>query len=70
MLISNRLQFEQQLRDIKNRSRDEEVKKVQSLTKSLQAKLKANEDSKDNMNRKIQQLLRALQDRDTRIMQL
>ena len=34
LLISNRLQFEEQLRDLKNRARDEEVKKAQYLTKT------------------------------------
>ena len=34
LLISNRLQFEEQLRDTRNKSRDEEIKKAQYLTKS------------------------------------
>jgi hypothetical protein len=54
LLISNRLQFEEQLRDIKNKARDEEIKKAQYLTKSYEQKLKVIEDSKEGLNRKIQ----------------
>lgn len=69
-MISNRLQFEEQLREIKNRSRDEEIKKAQYLTKSYEQKLKAIEDGKEGLNRKVQELLRAVQDRDAKIMEL
>jgi hypothetical protein len=34
LLISNRLQFEEQIRDVRNKARDEEIKKAQYLTKS------------------------------------
>lgn len=40
LLISNRLQFEEQIRDMKNRARDEEVKKAQYLTKNYEQKLR------------------------------
>lgn len=40
------------------------------MTKSYEQKLKAIEDGKEGMNRKIQELLRAVQDRDSKIMEL
>ena len=70
LLISNRLQFEEQIRDMKNRARDEEVKKAQYLTKNYEQKLRGVEEGKEGMNRRIQELLRAVQDREGRIMQL
>jgi flagellar capping protein FliD len=68
LLISNKLQFEEHIRDVKNRSRDEEIKKAQYLTKSFEQKLKLVEDSKEGLNRKIQELVRLLQDKDTKLM--
>lgn len=62
------MQFEEHIRDVKNRSRDEEIKKAQYLTKSFEQKLKLVEDSKEGLNRKIQELVRLLQDRDTKLM--
>lgn len=53
---------------MKNRSRDEEIKKAQYLTKSFEQKLKLVEDSKEGLNRKIQELVHLLQDRDTKLM--
>lgn len=40
ILISNKLNYEEEIRDIKNRARDEEIKKIQSITKSFEQKLK------------------------------
>lgn len=70
LLISNRLQFEEQLRDIKNRAREEEVKKAQYLAKSFEQKLKALEDGKEALARKLQEMHRLLQDKDARILEL
>lgn len=61
MLISNRLQFEEQIRDFKNKSRDEEIKKAQYLTKSYEQKLKMVEDGKETLNRKLQEYARGIQ---------
>ena len=63
LLISNRLQFEEQLRDTKNKARDEEIKKAQYLTKSYDSKIKMVEDGKEGLNRKIQELIRVVQDK-------
>jgi hypothetical protein len=46
ILISNKLAFEEEVRDIKNKARDEEIKKSQYLTKSFEQKLKMVEESK------------------------
>lgn len=70
LLISNRLQFEEQLRDIKNRAREEEVKKAQYLAKSFEQKLKALEDGKEALARKLQEMHRLLQDKDAKILEL
>lgn len=70
LLISNRLQFEEQLRDIKNRAREEEVKKAQYLTKSFEQKLKGVEDGKEGLGRKLQELHRLVQDKDAKILEL
>ncbi len=64
ILISNKLTFEEEIRDLKNRMRDEEVKRTQQLTRSLDQKLKLVEDSKEVIVRKNQELLRALQDKE------
>jgi hypothetical protein len=47
---------------LKNRSRDEEMKKIQNMNKSFEQKIKMVEESKEILNRKNQELLRALQD--------
>ena len=46
LLISNRMQFEEQLRDMRNKARDDEIKKAQYLTKSYESKIKMVEDGK------------------------
>ena len=35
ILISNKLTFEEELRDVKNRAREEEIRKNQAATKSF-----------------------------------
>jgi len=35
ILISNKLNFEEEIRDLKNRFRDEEMKKIQNMNKSF-----------------------------------
>ena len=70
LLISNRLQFEEQLRDTRNKARDDEIKKAQYLTKSYESKIKMVEDGKDGLNRKIQELIRVVQDKESKIAEL
>lgn len=67
LLISNRLQFEEQLRDTRNKARDEEIKKAQYLTKSFESKIKMVEDGKEGLNRKVQELIRLVQDKESKI---
>lgn len=67
LLISNRLQFEEQLRDTRNKARDEEIKKAQYLSKSYESKMKMLEDGKDGLNRKIQELIRLVQDKESKL---
>jgi len=39
-LISNKLAFEEEIRDLKNKAREEEIKKTQQISKSYDQKLK------------------------------
>jgi len=40
IIISNKLTFEEEIRDIKNKARDEEIKRTQQLTRSFEQKVK------------------------------
>ena len=62
ILISNKLNFEEEIRDLKNRSRDQEMKKAQNMAKTFEGKIKMVQESKELLNRKNQEILRALQD--------
>lgn len=70
ILISNKLAFEEEMRDMKNRLRDEEVKRSQQITRSYEQKLKMSEESKEVLVRKNQELLRALQEKEREIGEL
>ena len=70
ILISNKLNFEEEIRDLKNRSRDEDMKKTQNMAKAFEQKIKMVEESKEMLNRKNQELLRALQDMERKINEL
>ena len=70
IIISNKLTFEEEIRDIKNRNRDQQVKKLQQLTRSFQTKLKNVQDGKDGLNRKIQELIRIIQDKESKLVEL
>ena len=70
LLISNRMQFEEQLRDMRNKARDDEIKKAQYLTKSYESKIKMVEDGKQGLSRKIQELIRVVQDKESKIVEL
>lgn len=64
ILISNKLNFEEEIRDIKNKARDQEIKRTQQLTRSFEQKLKMVEEGKELLLRKNQQMLRALQEKE------
>jgi len=40
ILISNKLVFEEEIRDLKNKAREEEIKKTQQVAKSYEQKMK------------------------------
>jgi septation ring formation regulator EzrA len=46
------------------------VKKAQYLTKSYEQKLKVVEESKEGLNRRIQELMRVVQDKDAKLMEV
>lgn len=52
ILISNKLVFEEELRDLRNKARDEELKKNQMLSKTYEQKLKVLDESKEAVIRK------------------
>ena len=52
IVISNKLAFEEEVRDLKNRVRDEEIKKIQQITKGYEQKLKMMDESKEAIIRK------------------
>jgi len=54
ILISNKLSFEEEIRDVKNRAKDEEVKRVQQMSRTFDQKIKMVEDSKELLIRKNQ----------------
>ena len=64
ILISNKLNFEEQIRDIKNRARDQEVKRNQQMTRSCEQKIKMVEEAKEILVRKNQELLRTIQEKE------
>lgn len=70
ILISNKLAFQEEVRDLKNRAREEEVKKIQQMGKSFEQKIKMVEDSKQSIIRKNTELLRLLQDKDRQVQDL
>jgi phosphoglycerate-specific signal transduction histidine kinase len=70
ILISNKLAFEEELRDLKNRAREVEIRKNQAAAKSFEQRLKVLEEGKEAILRKNQELLRALQDKDRQLQDL
>ena len=58
------------MRDMRNKARDEEIKKAQYLTKSYESKIKMVEDGKEGLSRKIQELIRVVQDKESKIVEL
>ena len=67
IIISNKLTYEEDIRDIKNKAREEEVRKSQAIAKSFEQRLKVLEEGKEAIMRKNQELLRALQDKDRQL---
>lgn len=55
------------MRDLKNKAREEEIKKSQNIARSYEQKLKMIEEGKESIIRKNQELLRVLQDKDRQI---
>ena len=55
---------------MRNKARDEEIKKAQYLTKSYESKIKMVEDGKEGLSRKIQELIRVVQDKESKIVEL
>ena len=61
ILVSNKLAFEEEMRDIKNRARDEEMKKMQQLNRQFEQKIKIIEEQKEGILRKNNELIRKIQ---------
>jgi hypothetical protein len=54
LINQNRMAFEEEIRDITNRIRDEEQKKVAMLSRSYDQKIKTHEEAKDVLTRRCQ----------------
>ena len=67
ILVSNKLNFEEEIRDVKTRARDEAIKSSQHVSRTFDQKIKIVEDSKEMILRKNQELLRALQEKEREI---
>lgn len=67
VLISNKLAYEEEIRDIKNRAREEEIKKNQTLSKTYEQRLKVLEENKEGLVRRNNELIRAIQEKDRKI---
>lgn len=69
-ILHSRLSFEEEIRDVTNRLREEELRKTQFMTKSFEQRLRSVEDAKEVLARKINDLTRQLQDKDHQIQEL
>lgn len=54
LILSNQLNHDTQHRETINRLRDEETRKVQQITKSFEQRLRALEEGKEAVSRKLQ----------------
>lgn len=54
IIISNKLNFDEEIREIKNKAREEELKKHQQIMKSHEQKIKMMEEGKEVILRKNQ----------------
>lgn len=70
IIISNKLNFDEEIRDLRNRAREEELKKHQQIMRSHEQKLKVLEEGKEVLARKNNELQRLVQERDRVIQDL
>jgi hypothetical protein len=64
------LAFEEEIRDVRNKARDEEIKKAQYLVKSYEQKIKLAEEGKQLVSRKVTELLKDIQEKEHVIVQI
>lgn len=70
IIINNKLNFDEEIRELKNRARDEELKKHQQIMRSHDQKMKVMDEGKEVLARKNQELQRAIQERERVIQEL
>ena len=70
IIINNKLNFDEEIRELRNRAREEELKKHQQIMRSHEQKLKVLEEGKEMLARKNQELQRLVQERDRVIQEL
>lgn len=54
IIISNKLNFEEEIREVKNRAREEDLRKHQQFVRSHEQKIKVVEEAKEVLIRKNQ----------------
>lgn len=59
--------YEEEIRNISNRLRDEEQKKSALMTRNHDQKLKSFEEAKEGLNRRLQEYMRLVQEKDRQI---
>jgi hypothetical protein len=62
--------YEEEVRDIKNRVRDEEMKKINQITKNYDQKLRLIEETKETIIKRNNDLQRLLQNKDRQMEEL
>jgi hypothetical protein len=63
IVLQNKIAFEEELRDITNRLREDELRKSQFMAKSFEQRIKSVEEAKEAQMRRVQDLTRQLQDK-------
>ena len=70
IIISNKLNFDEEIRELRNKAREEELKKHQHIMKSHEQKVRVMDESKELLARKNQELQRALQERERALQEI
>ncbi len=70
IIINNKLNFDEEIRELRNRAREEELKKHQQIMRSHEQKLKVLEEGKEVLARKNQELQRLVQERERVIQEM
>lgn len=70
LIQQNKLLYEEQLRDLSNRIRDEENKKAHLQSKSFDQRIKSVEEARESLHKKNLDLMKQVQDKDRFIQEI